>query len=242
MAGDGGRARVSLLALELLSAFGPLSLDLYLPGLPQIGADLAATDAQAQLTLSASLAGLALGQLFAGPLSDRVGRRRPLLIGMAAFAATSVLCALAPTIWFLVVARLAQGFAGASGLVLSRAVVRDRYADHEIAHVFSLLMLVNGMAPVLAPLLGGVLLHVMPWRGLFYVLAVGRGHGGPDRRSAHRGARRLVRRPRPCEGPPGQPPGAWGRRRGCGHPRLSLSRPVGRGASRARIHDTCPNP
>jgi DHA1 family bicyclomycin/chloramphenicol resistance-like MFS transporter len=157
--------------LGLLSAFGPISLDMYLPSLPHIAADLSTSDAAAQLTLSGALAGLAVGQLLAGPLSDRMGRRRPLLTGLAGFAVLSVLCALAPTIETLITARILQGMCGAAGVVIARAVVRDAFPDARIAHVFSLLMLINGLAPILAPLLGGGLLHVMPWRGLFWVLA-----------------------------------------------------------------------
>ncbi|MFP5416928.1 MAG: multidrug effflux MFS transporter, partial [Actinomycetes bacterium] len=159
------------MALGLLSAFGPISLDLYLPSLPHIASDLSTSAAAAQLTLSGSLAGLAVGQLLAGPLSDRVGRRRPLLIGLAGFAVLSVLCALAPTIETLIVARIGQGLCGAAGVVIARAVVRDAFPDAHIAHVFSVLMLINGLAPVLAPLIGGGLLQIMPWRGLFGVLA-----------------------------------------------------------------------
>ena len=163
---------MAFVALGLLSAFGPISLDLYLPALPGIGADLGASDAATQGTLSGALAGLAVGQLIAGPLSDRVGRRRPLLVGLAGFAVMSVACALAPGIHALIAARVAQGLCGAAGVVVARAVVRDAYPDDRIARVFSLLMLVNGLAPVLAPLLGGGLLHLMPWRGLFWVLAL----------------------------------------------------------------------
>jgi DHA1 family bicyclomycin/chloramphenicol resistance-like MFS transporter len=169
--GLGPRARVAMLALGLLSAFGPLSLDLYLPSLPRIATDLSASDAAVQLTLSASLAGLAIGQLVVGPLSDRVGRRRPLLVGLAGFTLLSVWCALAPTIQALIAARIGQGLCGAAGLVIARAIVRDAYPDSRIAHVFSVLMLINGLAPVLAPLIGGGLLNWVSWRGLFWALA-----------------------------------------------------------------------
>src|SRR5580765_8354534 len=169
--GLGPRARAAMLALGLLSAFGPLSLDLYLPSLPRIATDLSASDAAVQLTLSASLAGLAIGQLVVGPLSDRVGRRRPLLVGLAGFTLLSVWCALAPTIQTLIAARIGQGLCGAAGLVIARAIVRDAYPDSRIAHVFSVLMLINGLAPVLAPLIGGGLLNWVSWRGLFWALA-----------------------------------------------------------------------
>ena len=160
-----------MLALGMLSAFGPLSLDLYLPSLPRIATDLSTSSAITQLTLSGSLAGLAVGQLLAGPLSDRVGRRHPLLLGLIGFALLSMVCALAPNVQVLIVARVVQGLCGSAGLVISRAIVRDAFDDDRIAHVFSMLMLINGLAPVLAPLAGGVLLHLMPWRGLFWVLA-----------------------------------------------------------------------
>ncbi|WP_446666353.1 multidrug effflux MFS transporter [Flexivirga sp. B27] len=166
------RPRAAIVALGLLSAFGPLSLDLYLPSLPRIADDLTTTAGAAQLTLSGSLAGLAVGQLLVGPISDRIGRRRPLLVGLAGFVVLSIVCALAPTIGVLIVARFVQGLCGAAGLVIARAIVRDAYPDEHIADVFSLLMVVNGLAPVLAPLIGGALLHVMPWRGLFGVLTV----------------------------------------------------------------------
>jgi len=166
------RPRAAIVALGLLSAFGPLSLDLYLPSLPRIAGDFGASAGVTQLTLSGSLAGLALGQLLIGPISDRVGRRRPLLLGLAGFVALSVVCALAPTIDVLIAARFVQGLCGAAGLVIARAIVRDAYPDEHIADVFSVLMVVNGLAPVLAPLIGGGLLHLMPWRGLFGVLSL----------------------------------------------------------------------
>jgi DHA1 family bicyclomycin/chloramphenicol resistance-like MFS transporter len=165
------RARLVLI-LGSLSAFGPLSIDMYLPGLPRLAATLDAPAWAAQLTLTACLAGLALGQMLAGPLSDRFGRRRPLLIGVAAYAAASLLCALAPSILALVALRLVQGFAGAAGIVIARAVVRDMHSGVAAARYFSLLMLVNGLAPVLAPVAGGQLLEVTSWRGVFVVLAV----------------------------------------------------------------------
>jgi len=160
-----------IVVLGGLSAFGPLSLDLYLPGLPALARDLGAPASAAQLTLTACLAGLALGQLVAGPLSDRYGRRRPLLAGVALYALTSLLCAAAPSIAVLVGLRLAQGLAGAAGIVIARAVVRDRLEGDAAARLFSSLMLVGGLAPILAPILGAQLLTVLDWRGIFVVLA-----------------------------------------------------------------------
>jgi DHA1 family bicyclomycin/chloramphenicol resistance-like MFS transporter len=165
----GGRAQVVLI-LGALSAFGPLSIDMYLPGLPELGRSLDAPAWAVQLTLTACLAGLALGQIVAGPLSDRFGRRRPLLVGVAAYAVTSLLCALAPSVAVLVVLRFAQGIAGAAGIVIARAIVRDMHSGVAAARFFSLLMLVNGLAPILAPVIGGQVLTVTSWRGVFLVL------------------------------------------------------------------------
>ena len=155
----------------MLSTFGPLSLDLYLPALPELATDLAASTSAAQLTLTACLVGLATGQVIAGPLSDRFGRRRPLLIGLAAYTLASIACAFAWSITVLVVLRLAQGLAGAAGLVIARAVARDLYEGRALAVFFSRLVLVAGLAPILAPVLGGQLSRVMSWRGIFVVLA-----------------------------------------------------------------------
>jgi len=161
-----------VLILGSLSAMGPLSIDFYLPGLPQLSDDLDASAAQAQLTLTACLAGLAVGQLLAGPLSDRLGRRRPLLIGLFGYTAASLACALSPSIYALVALRLAQGFAGAGAIVIARAIVRDLRSGAAAARLYSVLMLVTGLAPMLAPILGGQLLQIMSWRGLFVGLAV----------------------------------------------------------------------
>jgi DHA1 family bicyclomycin/chloramphenicol resistance-like MFS transporter len=161
-----------LLVLGGLSGFGPLSIDMYLPGLPRMTDDLGASASTGQLTLTTCVLGLAFGQLLAGPLSDRLGRRRPLLVGLAAYAVASVACALAPTVWALIPLRLLQGLAGAAGIVIARAIVRDLYTGEAAAKMFSLLMLVMGTAPVFAPIVGGQLLRVTSWRGIFLVLAV----------------------------------------------------------------------
>jgi DHA1 family bicyclomycin/chloramphenicol resistance-like MFS transporter len=160
-----------LLLLGGLSMFAPLSTDMYLPALPSIGHDLSASAAAVTLTLTASLVGLGAGQLVAGPLSDALGRRRPVLVGLAVYTASSVLCAVAPDVWTLSVLRLVQGAAGAAGIVIARAVVRDLYSGAEAARFFSRLMIVIGLAPILAPIIGGQLLHVTDWRGVFLVLA-----------------------------------------------------------------------
>ncbi len=164
-------ARAELVLLVgALSAFAPLSIDMYLPGLPAIATGLGATPAEVQLTLTACLIGLAVGQLICGPLSDTFGRRRPLLIGLALYTVASLLCAIAPTVWGLVALRLLQGLGGAAGIVIARAVVRDHFAGAEAARFFALTMLVNGLAPILAPIIGGQLLLITTWQGVFVVL------------------------------------------------------------------------
>ena len=155
----------------MLSTFGPISLDLYLPALPQLAADLDASPSEAQLTITACLLGLATGQLVAGPLSDRFGRRPPLIIGLALYLLTSLACAFAPTIESLIGLRLLQGLAGAAGLVIARAVARDLYSGRDLLIFFSRLILISGLAPVIAPVLGGQLNRVTDWRGIFGVLA-----------------------------------------------------------------------
>ena len=161
-----------IVILGALSAFGPFSIDMYLPSLPSLSRDFGIGSAEAQLTLSACLLGLAVGQLVVGPISDALGRRRPLLVCLVAYAFASFLCVMAPSILVLVILRFIQGFAGASGIVVARAVVRDMFTGLDVARFFSLLMLVNGLAPILAPLIGGQLLHFTSWRGVFVVLMV----------------------------------------------------------------------
>jgi len=161
-----------VLMLGALSAFAPLSLDLYLPGLPGLTRGFGAKAWEGQLTLTACVIGLALGQLVAGPLSDRLGRRPPLLLGLAAYCGASLACAVAPSVWTLVGLRFLQGLAGAAGIVVARAVVRDLRSGAAAARLFSTLMLVTGLAPILAPVVGGQLLRVTSWRGLFVTLAI----------------------------------------------------------------------
>src|SRR3954471_16215979 len=161
----------TVVVLGLLSTFGPLSLDLYLPALPQLADDLNASASAAQLSITACLVGLAFGQLIAGPLSDRLGRRRPLIVGLVAFLLASVACAVAPSVTVLIVLRLIQGLAGAAGIVISRAIARDLYSGRALMIFFSRLLLVAGLAPVIAPILGGQLSRIMDWRGIFGVLA-----------------------------------------------------------------------
>ncbi|WP_410769092.1 multidrug effflux MFS transporter [Fontibacillus sp. BL9] len=160
------------LILGSLSAFGPLSLDMYLPALPKMADDLNTSAPMVQLSLTACLLGLALGQLIVGPLSDTRGRRSPLIVSMAAYAISSVLCVFAPNAAILNLLRFIQGLSGSAGIVLSRAVVRDMYSGSELTKFFSLLMLINGAAPILAPIFGGQLLTFTSWRGVFAVLTV----------------------------------------------------------------------
>ncbi len=159
-----------ILILGALSAFGPLSIDMYLPALPTLAQNLDTTQSLAQLSLTACLLGLALGQLIAGPLSDIRGRRVPLIVALVLYTLASLACAFAGSVWILIVLRLIQGAAGAAGIVISRAVVRDLYAGTELTKFFTMLMLVNGLAPILAPIFGGVILNYVSWRGVFSVL------------------------------------------------------------------------
>ncbi|UFJ42251.1 multidrug effflux MFS transporter [Brevibacillus humidisoli] len=158
--------------LGSLAAFGPLSIDMYLPSLPTIAKDLHTSTSLTQLSLTFFLLGLSLGQLLVGPISDVRGRRTPLLIGLAVYAAVSLLCAFSPSIWGLIALRFVQGLAGAAGIVISRAIVRDLYSGSELTKFFSLLMLVNGAAPILAPIAGGQLMQITSWPGVFVILSV----------------------------------------------------------------------
>ncbi|MBN8204365.1 multidrug effflux MFS transporter [Microbacterium esteraromaticum] len=164
--------RSLLLALGALTAFGPLSLDVYLPSLPQLGSDLGASESLTQFTLSACMIGLALGQLLWGPISDRYGRRMPLFIAITGFIVTSLLCAVAPTIEVLIGIRIVQGLCGAAGMVIARAVVHDLFSGAEAVAAYSTLAAVLGITPVLAPLVGGGIALVSDWRGVFVTLAV----------------------------------------------------------------------
>lgn len=168
-AGRGGTALV--VVLGALSGFGPLCLDMYLPALTELAPALHSTDTAAQLTLSACIVGLALGQLLVGPLSDRVGRRGPLLAGVAIFAAVSAACAITTSMTLLIVLRFVQGVGGAAGIVVGRAVVADRYTGRAAASYFAAMAAINGLAPILSPLLGGQILRVGSWRAVFWVLA-----------------------------------------------------------------------
>ncbi|MGY4688362.1 multidrug effflux MFS transporter [Salibacterium sp. K-3] len=158
--------------LGSLAAFGPLTIDMYLPSFPSIADDLGTTASSVQLSLTACLLGLAGGQLVIGPISDMKGRKAPMMISLAVYAAASLLCVFAPSIWVLIGARFLQGFSASAGIVISRAVVRDLYTGKELTKFFALLMLVNGLAPILAPLAGGIVLEWTSWQGIFALLSV----------------------------------------------------------------------
>ncbi|GIH99906.1 multidrug effflux MFS transporter [Planobispora takensis] len=170
---DGRRRAMLLLVLGALSAIGPLSIDMYLPAFPAIAGEMGAAQAQVQLTLTACLIGVSVGQVIAGPLSDVRGRRIPLMVGIVAYAAASLLCAFSPSVYGLIGFRLLQGIAGGAALVIVRAVVRDLYEGAAIARIFATLMLVSGLAPILAPILGAQLLAHTSWRGIFVALSAG---------------------------------------------------------------------
>ncbi|MEU9110566.1 multidrug effflux MFS transporter [Streptomyces sp. NPDC048483] len=160
------------LVLGGLTAVPPLSMDMYLPALPQVTAALHSPAATVQLTLTTCLAGMALGQMIVGPMSDKWGRRRPLLAGMVIYVLATALCVIASSAELLIAFRLLQGLAGAAGIVIARAVVRDLYDGVAMARFFSTLMLISGVAPVVAPLIGSQILQVTDWRGVFVVLTV----------------------------------------------------------------------
>ena len=161
-----------VLVLGVLSAIGPLATDLYLPALPQISADLGTTESRVKFTLTTVMIGMALGQLVIGPLSDRWGRRVPMLVGIGVFTTSTLAIALAGSVEVFTVLRFVQGLSAAAGLVISRAVVRDVFSGDAAATFFSRLVLLSGLAPMLSPVLGGQLLLLGPWPILFVVLGV----------------------------------------------------------------------
>ena len=158
--------------LLLLTVFGPISMDLYLPALPALTLELDAATSVAQLTVTACLIGLAAGQLIAGPFSDRFGRRGVLLIGIIAYIVTSALCAISPTVELLIIARLVQGLAGGVGIVIAQAAGRDVYSGGALIRFYGRLTVIGGFAAIVGPLLGGMLNTIVDWRGLFGFLAV----------------------------------------------------------------------
>lgn len=161
-----------ILILGSLAALGPLSIDMYLPAFPDMSRSFDASASLIQLSLTACMLGMALGQLIVGPLSDVRGRKRPLMLALLAYLLASLACAMAPTIEVLIALRFIQGAAGASGIVISRAIVRDLFEGPELTRFFAALSLVNGTAPILAPVIGGQLLRFGDWHFVFYLLAI----------------------------------------------------------------------
>jgi DHA1 family bicyclomycin/chloramphenicol resistance-like MFS transporter len=161
-----------LVLLGGLTAIGPLATDMYLPAFPDLARALAAPPGAVQYSLASYFIGMAIGQLFYGPVSDRFGRRPPLLAGLAIFSAASLACALTDDVAVLVAWRFLQAIGGCASVVIARAVVRDRCAARESARAFSLLILVFGLAPILAPLLGGWLATALGWRAIFVLLGL----------------------------------------------------------------------
>lgn len=161
-----------VLILGALSAFGPLAIDFYLPAFPAMAQAFATDEKHVQATLAAYFLGLSLGQLAYGPVADRFGRRKPLLFGVGLFTLASLACAYAPNLDTLILARFVQALGGCAGMVLSRAIVSDKCDPVASAKVFSQLMLVMGLAPILAPMLGGVLVNVAGWQSIFLALSL----------------------------------------------------------------------
>lgn len=172
MAMTKGRQLWLTVFLGLMTAMAPLSTDMYLPALPTMQVDMGISASLAQMTLTMTMLGMALGQIFAGPVSDRYGRKGPLTIGMLVFTLTTVGCVLAENITAFLFFRFMAGFAGASGIVIARAIARDVCEGPELTKFFAMLMMVNGLAPILAPVIGGQILLFTFWRGVFVILVL----------------------------------------------------------------------
>lgn len=161
---------ILIFILALLSAFGPLSIDMYLPALPGIAQDFGADLSSVQLSLASFFVGIALGQLFYGPFTDRFGRKMPLYIGLTLYGVASFLCATTSRVEGLIIFRFVQALGACAGMVIGRAIVRDLFKPHESAKIFSMIMLIMGVAPILAPVMGGVLMKFFGWRAIFWLL------------------------------------------------------------------------
>lgn len=160
------------LLLGALAALAPLSTDMYLPALPLMHGEFNVEPSLIQMTLTMTMVGMAIGQIIAGPISDRYGRKIPLVIGMLAFALSTFGCMMSNSIWIFLAFRLLQGLSGAFGIVIARAIARDLTKGVELTKLFAMLMLVNGLAPILAPVVGGQILLLTSWRGVFALLAI----------------------------------------------------------------------
>lgn len=161
-----------IVILGLLTAFGPFSIDMYLPALPEISRDFDTTTSNTQLTLTLFMVGLAVGQVFVGPLSDFIGRKRPLMVALIVYTVASILCVFAPNIYVMMALRFVQGFTGGAGAVISRAISSDLYKGKALTKFLAILMLVNGVAPILAPVLGGIILSFSTWKVVFILLTI----------------------------------------------------------------------
>ncbi|HCY0994369.1 TPA: multidrug effflux MFS transporter [Staphylococcus aureus] len=166
------RSPIFIIILGSLPAIGALSIDMFLPGLPDIRHDFQTTTSNAQLTLSMFMIGLAFGNLFAGPISDSTGRRKPLIIAMIIFTLASLGIVFVHNIWLMVALRFLQGVTGGAAAVISRAIASDMYSGNELTKFMALLMLVNGIAPVVAPTIGGIILNYSVWRMVFVILTI----------------------------------------------------------------------
>ncbi|HBE7028065.1 multidrug effflux MFS transporter [Staphylococcus aureus] len=166
------RSPIFIIILGSLTAIGALSIDMFLPGLPDIRHDFQTTTSNAQLTLSMFMIGLAFGNLFAGPISDSTGRRKPLIIAMIIFTLASLGIVFVHNIWLMVALRFLQEVTGGAAAVISRAIASDMYSGNELTKFMALLMLVNGIAPVVAPTIGGIILNYSVWRMVFVILTI----------------------------------------------------------------------
>ena len=161
-----------VILLGVLSAFGPFVVDLYLPSLPQLAIFFNSTASMTQLTLTSAMIGLALGQLLLGPISDKFGRKKPLVISLLIYIISTIFIVFAPNIETMIALRLIQGLSSAGGVVISRAIATDLYRGREMTRFFGLLMTINGMAPIVSPILGSLLLEYISWKGVFAFLAL----------------------------------------------------------------------
>ena len=161
-----------VILLGVLSAFGPFVVDLYLPSLPQLAQFFDTTTSMTQLTLTTAMIGLAVGQLLLGPMSDKFGRKIPLIISLLIYIISTILLIFSPNIETMIVLRAVQGLSSAGSVVISRAVATDLYRGREMTRFFGLLMMINGIAPIISPILGSLLLEYIGWTGVFFFLAI----------------------------------------------------------------------
>jgi MFS transporter, DHA1 family, multidrug resistance protein len=161
-----------LIVIGTVSAIGPFVTDFYLPALPELMTFFGTTSSMTQLSLTFSMIGLAIGQIFIGPLSDKYGRKAPLILSMLLFTISTIFCLFSWNIEYFIISRFVQGFTGAGGIVISRSIATDLYSGRELAKFFSMLSCVQGLAPICAPVLGGILLKLTDWRGIFLVLLI----------------------------------------------------------------------